>query len=261
MKSLGAVSKGAAESTGTEALADFEIGTNVDRLAIQEAWANLPQEVKEAFSRRSFIDYEERQGEITRQPLQRINPAGSRDLVHDFLLDLQTMPVAKANFAWDAYWDKRTEILLGHAGEDEHLRTLKDEGEVLRHTDVAVDTRLFEVQNNDGQRFGDMAAMVTPHSRLIRDVIFAGVKEKETKPFTWSTFRAGDQQVSGLKVPAHSVERLAKAKGVALKQRQHTPESALQDLKAGDHIELEGDLSVYLGQAGNRKGRIIVEGK
>jgi hypothetical protein len=260
MKTLGAVSKGAAESASSSALEHFELGGDVDNLAVRRSWLEMPKAMKSWFRGSKFGQRGE-DGEF--YPLQQLTGVG----VREFLLQLQLMPVEVGNAAWDLFWDARQKLLTGEAvAAAEARRTARSKGEILRVNELRPDLEMYEVKDAQGHRHALLSGMVSEYMPILRQFLDSHTTHSaEGLPTTqvrreYMSFNAADgRQITGLRLGPSVIERVAKVfdKQVLVK---HTPEQALEDLKAGDRLPLETGWSLRMGTGGERKGYIVIEG-
>jgi strawberry notch-like protein/NTP hydrolase family protein len=263
MKSLGAVSKGAAESTGTAALEHFELGGDIDNMVVRHMWRSLPNAQKIWFRGKHFI---EKWIDGSPHPKDTIEGVG----VRDFLLQLQLIPIATGNQIWTHFWNHREQIYSGRAvAEREANRTQKFSGKVLRRTQLQPDLQLFDIEDAGGHRAGILSGMVTEHMHVVQDFldtvterIRAGAEEFAIprKHREYISFTGHDGElISGLRLRPGQLQPIASAFGNSATY-QHTPGSALQDLMAGDTIPLHNGWSLRLGKGGEKKGYLLIDG-
>ena len=253
MRNLGALSKGSAESASNENLAEFEIGGSLDTYAMRLAYNSLPAEIQDLFIARNFRDPNDRQG----RNLRGLPQAAS---LKDFLLDLQFMPPEAANTAFDAFWRSRQELVeqAQAKGEEKAERTRAYRGEILRSTELAPNLTLREVKDESGQRFGILQGLVTDHmTRIVRFLPTQGYSETPIRRYV--SFRAGDEQVSGLEVRHGAIRGLAQSFGQEMGQDIRTPEQALEALRAGVKVPLQGQAGYVLRMRPSDQ-RIVIEG-
>jgi hypothetical protein len=67
------------------------------------------------------------------------------------------------------------------------------------------------------------------------------------------------EQISGLRLRPGLIEPIAKTFGRKVLV-EHTPENAITDIQAGDHIPLQNGWNLRMGKGGEKKGYIIVDG-
>lgn len=253
MKTLGAVSKGAAESTGTGALEHFELGGDVDNMILRDTWRQLPYELRDWFRGRKFRDYMQDGSSAPKHSIEGVS-------IRDFLLQLQLIPIEEGNKIWDAFWDRREETLSGEQmAEREARKTQKSTGEVLRTFELRPELTLFEVRDAAGHKAGILSGMVTEHMALLRRFLEASEATGRAHRDYISFAGKGGELVSGLRVRPGMIPSIAKAYGKKA-LFQHTPENALEDIRAGDRIPIENGWTLRMGTAGEKKGYIIIDG-
>ena len=252
MRQLGAASKGAAEAVG-ETLGDFEFGDSVDNLSFREAWRldYIPNDYKMLFRGQAFMERHTSGDEVFYEP--------RRDLAgvtfKDFSIQLQLMPIKIGNEIFDAFLRRRKEIYeLGgqEVGETAASKTARSEGTVLRFRKMQPDLDLYEVHDKANHKSGILVGRISPRMSLILPFLEDGRRK-------YVTFKAGDTQISGLRLDwqdiPNVVRRIGPAGGV-----KHTPETALDDMRAGEKIPLANGWKLYEGRSGEREGKIILEG-
>jgi hypothetical protein len=260
MKTLGAVSKGAAESTGTGALEHFELGGDIDNQVVRDMWRTLPLGLREQFRGKQFMNYDK---DGVARPKSAIEGVG----VRDFLLQLQLIPVEEGNQIWDHFWKQREETYSGDAvATREAQKTGKTKGEILRVHQLGPDLDLYEIKDSSGHRAGILSGMVTEHMNALQSHLESG-EEKTAEGMTvirkrreYTSFTGSNgEQISGLRLRPGQIEPIAKAfgKGIAY---EHTPETALQDVVAGDKVPLDNGWTLYMGKGGERKGYVVIDG-
>jgi hypothetical protein len=273
MKGLGAASKGGAESTGTGALTDnFELGSTIDKIALNEAWQDFPEEWKSQFLDPYFHDKTIQSTDgpaVTRSTLD----TNSRAL-NSFMLALQTIEPDTANVMLEAYLKKREELMSSGSELDdrEARKTSSSTGEVLRQTQLSDNLRMTEVKNVDGQKYAIVDGVLSPHMNSLRGIINGGEMQGALASMLggnswmrWVQFfdEKKGEYISGLQVPPGKTKAAAEYFGKAISSN-HTPDSALTDLRAGDRIKIIGEdgaaWELYLGRGGSREGKIVVDG-
>jgi 2'-5' RNA ligase len=264
MKTLGAVSKGAAESTGTGALEQFELGGDIDNMVVRSMWRSMPNSLREWFRGRLFMDVWQ---DGSQHPKSTIEGAS----VRDFLLQLQLMPIDVGNQVWDHFWKVREDTYSGEAvANREAQKTQKFNGEILRTHELQPDLSLYEVKDAAGHRAGILAGMVTEHMPVLQQFLEkkeekwvgeGGMQQTGIRTHREYVTFNGDkgEQISGLRLRPGQIEPIAKAFGKAVLY-EHSPETALQDIVAGDKIPLDNGWELRMGKLGEKKGYIIIDG-
>lgn len=253
MRQLGAASKGAAEAVG-DTLEDFEFGNSVDRLAIREMWRldYIPHDAKMMFRGPKFMNIHTQGDQQFIDPKRELSGVG----FNDFSIQLQLMPIDVGNRIFDAFL-KRREELYALAGEEVGAtaasKTARGEGNILRFRKMQKDLDLYEVEDKTNHKFGILSGMVTPRLSLVLPFLENGQRK-------YVTFKAGDNQVTGLRLDWQDIPNIVRRIG-PLGGVKHTPETALDDMRAGEKIPLlhEG-WKIYMGRAGEREGKVIIDG-
>lgn len=228
MASLGALSKGGAESTGASALEEFEIAGQDALIAARDAWAEQSEEERALWRGRPFRDPRraERPAVMTRASMREIN------------LALLWLPTDVANRYWESFITNRARVreLMGYADE---ARTKAMRGEVLREVEVASDLTLYQVKNEAGHRFGVLQGVVMPKMPRLRRYLFdpdGNVK----RSYVNFTDTSSERVVSGLEIPWTRIAAVAEEFGASVQgEAIDTPEKAAVALKAGDVITLQ----------------------
>lgn len=253
MKSLGAVSKGAAESTGTQALEHFELGGDTDNLAMRNAWLNMPYDLKKWFTGNKFNEMRQDGTPVPRHTISGVD-------LRDFLLQLQLIPIEEGNQIWNEFWKQREELNTEGAMEESAARkTQKLSGQILRRFQLAPDLEAYDVRDEGGHKAIIVSGLVTEHMPVLRQFIQADEWSQRTHR-EYTTF-SGDngEQISGLRMRPGVITPLAKAFGQKAVY-EHTPESALNDIRAGDRVPLMNGWELRMGKSGEKRGYIIIEG-
>ncbi len=245
MRSLGALSKGSAESASNDKLAEFEIAGSLDTHAMRLAYRSLPEDIQGRFLGNAWKDPTTRDPQTGETRNTRSYP--HRATLKDFLLDLQFMPAEDADRAFEAFWHERERLIREHeaqAEERESQRTRTNEGRILRATALTDTLSLHEVEDTHGHRFGILQGLVTDHMPVIsRYLPTAGTG---TLIRRYITFRAGDEHIAGLEIRQGAIRPLAEAFGHALGGELKTPEQVLEALTAGDRVPLQGEAGYVL---------------
>lgn len=144
------------------------------------------------------------------------------------------------------------------AAQNQARRTQKSQGDIVRVHQLKPDLDLYEVKDGTGSRAGILSGMVTEYMPLIRSFLTDEPGMPPRREYT--SFSGGDGDVvSGLRLRPGLISPIAKALGGEA-TLEHTPESALNDLRAGDSIPLENGWTLRMGKGGEKKGYIIVDG-
>jgi hypothetical protein len=260
MKGLGATSKGGAESTGTGALnEEFELGSNVDKLALSATWIDLSRAEKSHFIDRYF------NSQSAPTDKRRELPS-TAEAIKKFTLALQSMKTSEANKILELWMNKRAEMMKATAGDIE-AKKMMSRGEILRKTVLGDNLTLVEAKDQTGHRFGVLSGVLTPHMNRLAGVIASDriSLDPSVSWREWINFKDAQsgEYASGLVVPVGKIERVAKDFGQQIGVHR-TPETALMDLKAGDRIPIRGpdnlEWELYVGHGGYREGKIVVDG-
>lgn len=250
MASLGALSKGGAESTGATALEEFEITGNDALIAASNAWAAQEESDRRLWKGRPFVDpnHPEQPTRMTRATMREIN------------LALLWLPTDRANAFWAAFIAERARIReqMGYATE---ARTKALRGEVLRTTQVASDLTLYEVKNEAGHRFGILQGVVMGKMPRLREHLYDADGKVQR---SYINFTAGERVVSGLEIPWTRIKGVAAEFGTSLQAEAiRTPAQASAAMKAGDTLTLghRSDGSARSWELRQRKDeKIVIDG-
>jgi hypothetical protein len=266
MKGLGATSKGGAESTGTGAMTDaFELGSTMDKIALNAAWQDFPQEWKAAFLDKYFRDLNV--PEVPRSQLDTTSQALSK-----FLLGLQAIDLETGEKIMEAYIQKRVELLAAGSELDDtaERNTAAQTGSITRQVELADNLRMSEVRAADNSKYAILDGVLTPHMNAVKGLVTAGADVAErylmggNAWMRWVQFydETKGQYATGLRVKSSRIKDVAEHFGQILGSG-HKPETALVDLQAGDRIKLSGaDMSeweLYLGRGGAREDKIVID--
>ena len=166
MKGVGAVCKGGAESTGTAAMTDvFELGSTIDRLALNDTWLALDRN-----QRGLFLDHYFQDPEVPGLPKSTID--SKPNTMKKFLLALQSMYIDDANKIMEIYTEKRAALSGSEAAaQDLATRTAKNQGEIVRSSQLAPNLRLTEVKNEAGEHFAVLDGVLTPHMNQVKNLV------------------------------------------------------------------------------------------
>jgi len=226
MASLGALSKGGAESTGASALEEFEITGSDSLQAARDAWAKLSDDDKMLWVGRVFRD-PGNTGEVAARSTQ----ADMRQIQ----LALLWLPLNKSNAFWESFLEERARIRDAMGYLDER-RAKQYKGEILRAIEADPQRTIYQVKNENGERFGILQGLVmgdmpriAPHLRTDR-----GLSRR------YVTFTAHDGRVvAGLEIPWMRVKGVARLFGAMVAgEKLDTPEKVTEALHAGEKVEL-----------------------
>lgn len=270
MKGLGATSKGGSESTGTGAMTEvFELGNDLDRFALNAAWQDFPEEQKQMFLDHYFEDKNIKNADV--RVMRDVIDMNSESL-SKFLLGLQSMYIDDANTIMNAYIAKRDKLNAGgtYEKDKEALKTAANTGEILRSVDLGDNLRISEVRNADGQKFGVVDGVLTPHMNAFKGVVtgntsaYDGIQIAGLQPGSWRQWvqfydEGKNQYVTGLRIPIGKVKDLTEHFGKRLGS-MHRPETALVDLRAGDKIAITGSEAAEWTLRLRKDGKITIDG-
>lgn len=147
LASLGATSKGSAESGSVDALDEFEFGAQPqDTRAMQEIWRELPEDEKNQFLHRDFKDQHdvtEGQGKDKRtKPVhERMAAAETRADIATFLRELQWMPNEKSDAIFERWFNRRQELLSGGDTDAMMSRTIPISAQLDKTTPLSEDEK------------------------------------------------------------------------------------------------------------------------
>lgn len=147
LASLGATSKGSAESGSVDALDDFEFGAQPqDTSAMQEIWRELSDDERNLFLHRDFKDQHdvtEGQGKEKRtKPVhERMAAAETRADIATFLRELQWMPNEKSDAIFDRWFSRRQELLSGGDSDAMMSRTIPISAQLDKTTPLSEDDK------------------------------------------------------------------------------------------------------------------------
>jgi diguanylate cyclase (GGDEF)-like protein len=259
MKGLGATSKGGAESTGVGALnEEFELGSQADKLALSQTWANLSRAEKA-----NFIDTWFNSQGVPGEKRREI--PSTAESIKKFTLGLQSMKIDEANKILAQWMNNRAEMMTATA-IDVEAKKMMSRGEILRKTSLGQNLELVEAKDQTGHRFGIITGVLTPHMNKLASNLVSQEQITTASWRDWINFKDAQtgEYASGLVIPPGRIERVAKDFGQAIALHR-TPESAVMDLKAGDRIPIRGqdqaEWSLYIGQKGSfRENKIVVDG-
>ena len=263
MKGLGAASKGAAESTGTGAMTqEFELGSDVDKLALESTWRQLTRDEKSMFLDSFFQDKN-----VEGAPVGDIT--GSAEAIKKFTKAIQSIPFDEANTIWQKFMDVRDALMGDENAENARLsaelETTKNyQGNVTRQTQLSGNLRLSEVKDEQGHKFAILDGILTPVMNKVKGYLVSPY-DMTNSWMRWGRVYDPEskQYISGLVIPISKAKDLAEGFGQSI-GGMHTIEGALGDLQAGDKIKIHGhdmhEWTLYLGRAGDREGKVIVDG-
>jgi len=241
MSSLGATSKGSAESTGTDALDQFDVSDGISLTAMREAVTKLDDDLREYFTGSKFREWVQL-GKGTEEMRTKRTPdqAGMKD----FLLDMLMFPVEASQRVWEKWVGEREAIKSEESNAAAAARrTGRESGTVTRRTKLTHEAdpplTMVEVKLASGEKRAILQGFVTQYINEIQGA--RGTDEmgrQRSRHYVHVTTPDGEM-LSGLELmPGESwaVKRLF-GKGV---RKTMTPSEAWADLQAGDNIAVKG---------------------
>jgi hypothetical protein len=281
---LGATSKGAAKSTGTEKMSIFEYGGPTHYETLRRIWeygegyGGIPDKYKDFFLHlREFRD-------PYGNPRHHLDEVDA-NVLQRFWRSFQTIPVEEGNEINDVYEKMYDDV--NRQMIEEELASLKkrgvdiepykedidkgmdwvdirkkrnESGEILRHGKLNDEITLYEVRAEDADHYGIVSGIITDNIFALKD--FLPISDRTGRPrLKFIDFEAEDRTVSGLVIPTISKLRALaeryKTKGFGLRVSIENMPAAL---KAGERIPLANGWIVYLGRGGERAGKFIIKG-
>lgn len=260
MASLGATCKGSAESTGTDALDQFDMAGGIALEAMKNAVGRMGDRARSYFTGSQFL---ERQKTVTGADVftPKHRPDEGTQMRH-FLLEMLMFPVEEANRTL-VLWEEEREKLMTAETLDALAarRTGRVRGVVLRERPLpaAPPVVLVDVENDDGEARVIARGFVTEHMVKIQG---ARGPDSNGSPRTrrYLQFTASDGRlVSGLDLSPSEAHRIRWAFGER-EQRETTPEAILQDLRVGEKVDVDGAAGAGWTLHLRRDGRIEIRG-
>lgn len=239
MASLGATSKGSAESTGTDALDVYDMSGGIALDAMKNTCEKLDDRTRSYFTGSEFVEFQQtKDGGETLTPKRRPDGADMRQ----FLLELLMFPLHVSHKVMEA-WEKERDLLLTDDEKDllASRRTGSLTGEVLRETDLSESPPLLlhDIRNDAGEQKAIVQGFVTEYMvdiQRARGPDSQGrARSRRYVQFT-STNRG---LISGLEVSPSEASRILHVFGRWVK-RDITPETAWEDLRTGDKVPIHG---------------------
>jgi hypothetical protein len=271
MKGLGATSKGGSESTGTGAMTDvFELGSEMDKVALAAMWQDLPADQKAMFLDGYFEDKNIAGAE---ERIMRSTIDMKSEAISKVLLGLQSMYLEDANAIMETFTAKIEELKAGGTNVEDRdaIKTAANTGQILRSVDLGDNLRLSEVVNAEGQKFAVLDGVLTPHMNTVKGIIAGGKASWEEQMagagnawMRWTQFYDPEKNtyVTGLRVNTGKIKDVAERFGKAIASA-HKPETAMVDLRAGDRIKISGanasEWELYMGRGGAREDKIVID--
>lgn len=251
MASLGALSKGGAETTGAEGLEEFEITGPEAAEAARLAYNDMSDDDKRKFAVvKSVYRSPNRDNDDPFEPAAR---APSTARMQDAQLALLFVPIETSNAFWKNFVKHRE--ALREAMGYQSSRTEAVSGKILQTIELGEKGNpltLTEVQNLKGEKFGILSGVITPRMPRIREFLYIeheqGGRTFSRKYLTFTAVEegaprvkptSGPEIVSGLRIPWRKVAALADAFGAELtREKLDTPEKVLDALKQNINLEL-----------------------
>lgn len=259
MASLGATCKGSAESTGTDALDQFDMSGGIALEAMKNTVQNLGDELRSFFTGSQFLERQKRDDGTSKwTPKKR--PDESTQMRH-FLLEMLMFPLQAANYTM-ALWEAERDKLL----TDETLeamaarRTGRFTGTVLRERDLPglPPITLVDVENDEGEAKVIARGFVTEHMVRIQEARGPDANgNARTRRYVQFTSHEG-HLISGLELSPSEAYRVRWSFGIN-EVREHTPETVLEDLRVGEKVGIQGPRSRWTLHL-RRDGRIEIRG-
>lgn len=255
MASLGATSKGSAESTGTDALDQFEMSGDIPLNAMRNAVERMDKPDKEYFTGAAFMELTKQyDGGVEFIPKRR--PGEDADM-RKFLLEMLMFPVEVSDRVMALYNEEREALMTGEARELlAARRTGRSHGEVLRVTQLSAKPpiTLYEIKNAAGEKMGIVHGFVTEYIAEIQKVRGPDSMGRDrSRRYVQFTADADGELISGLEVAPSEARRLLEFFGKS-ERKEITAADAWTDLHAGDKIAIVGarneDWELHLRQDG-----------
>lgn len=260
MASLGATCKGSAESTGTDALDQFDMAGGIALEAMKNAVGRMGDLARSYFTGSQFL---ERQRTVTGADVftPKHRPDEGTQMRH-FLLEMLMFPVEEANRTLTLWEEEREKLMTAETLDAlAARRTGRVRGVVLRERPLPASPPvvLVDVENDDGEARVIARGFVTEHMVKIQA---ARGPDSNGSPRTrrYLQFTASDGRlVSGLDLLPSEAHRIRWAFGQR-ERRENTPEAVLQDLRVGEKVEVQAPASARWTLHLRRDGRIEIRG-
>ena len=260
MASLGATCKGSAESTGTDALDQFDMAGGIALEAMKNAVGRMGDLARSYFTGSQFL---ERQRTVTGADVftPKHRPDEGTQMRH-FLLEMLMFPVEEANRTLTLWEEEREKLMTAETLDAlAARRTGRVRGVVLRERPLPATPPvvLVDVENDDGEARVIARGFVTEHMVKIQA---ARGPDSNGSPRTrrYLQFTASDGRlVSGLDLSPSEAHRIRWAFGQR-ERRENTPEAVLQDLRVGEKVEVQAPAGTRWTLHLRRDGRIEIRG-
>lgn len=259
MASLGATSKGSAESTGTDALSQFDMSGDIALNAMKNAVSKMDDADRQYFTGSKFVEFRrQRDGGEEMHPKKRPDGADMRS----FLLEMLMFPVEVADRVMGLFEQEYEALMTGEVVEKlAARRTARVSGEVLRVTGLADDPplTLFEVVDDTGKQKAIVQGYVTSYIQAIQHARGTGSGGSfKTRRYVHFTEHGGDL-ISGLELNTAEARRVLSFFGRHTRTAL-TPEQVWNDLQLGEKIEVQGPGGDEWLLHPRRDGRIQIKG-
>jgi len=260
MASLGATCKGSAESTGTDALDQFDMAGGIALEAMKNAVSRMGDGARAYFTGSQFL---ERQRTVTGADVftPKHRPDEGTQMRH-FLLEMLMFPVEEANRTLTLWEEEREKLMTAETLDAlAARRTGRVRGVVIRERPLPASPPvvLVDVENDDGEARVIARGFVTEH--MVRIQAARGPDSNgspRTRRYLQFTARDG-RLVSGLDLSPSEAHRIRWAFGQR-ERRENTPEAVLQDLRVGEKVEVQTPAGARWTLHLRRDGRIEIRG-
>lgn len=251
---LGATSKGMEGSTGTEALDEFVMGGRIDNEAARMAYAALPLQQKELFTKGVFKNPNDK----------RIPAYNTKASLKDFLLDLQLMPVEQADSIMEEWFKQRSTLLedpVNRTGAQ--IRASRGRGRSMEIVTLNNGLVLHHVKAESGAEYGILSGKMATTGKLAEIVqggfTSTGETEKSARYVSMQDLDSG-KWVSGVEIPYSRLPVLAKKYGAEVTRRAVTPDNIMQTLAMGLKVKIRGNGGATWELHRRRDGRTQIDG-
>lgn len=239
MKSLGATSKGQAESGVTDFLSEFDLDGAIAHQAARNTFNGISDSDKELFLNEMLWESDPQGGRRVR----RTAPEGY--YVDNFLYDLNFMPYEEGNRMFKNLIENYKHIVETSQTLNE-LRAERLKGKEIRTIDIFKDEKdpnnyvvMHEVLDESGHRFGILSGMLLDKSKILNK---HGIKR-------FIKFTTPDGILSGKKALPSAMATIAKEFGKDIAETI-TADNAFEVIMAGDKVTVIGGMELYKRQNG-----------
>lgn len=261
MASLGATSKGSAESTGTDALDQFDVADGISLTAMRATVNVLSPQDRMLFTGSKFTEVARTtDGQWIIRPKQMPDVAGMRD----FLLELMMFPVAASDRVWAKWVEQRDELRTGDtAAEAAARRTSRAKGTVTRRVSLTAPGEpplmMVEVKNDADERRAVLQGFVTPYINEIQTARGTDdMGRTKSRRYVHVTTPEGEL-VTGLDLSPAEARRVKLLFGKG-ERRTISPDDVWEDLTAGEDVAVRGVFNAPWSLHPRRDGRIQIYG-